>query len=58
MSDLISASEALKEIPISRATLIRLLHKGTIGGVKIGKKWFIYTSEVQRVINEGTDGGG
>lgn len=57
MSDLISASEALRELPISRLTLIRMLRKGTIRGVKIGKKWFVYASEVERVKREGTEGG-
>ena len=58
MTDLIKVSDVLKELPISRATLIRLLQKGKIRGVKIGKKWFVYSSEVERVKNKGTEEGG
>jgi len=58
MSDLVRVSQALKELPISRATLIRLLHNGKIKGIRIGKKWFLYASEVERVKKEGTEGGG
>jgi len=57
MSDLVSTSEALKELPISRATLIRLLRRGMIRGVKIGKKWFVYSSEIERLKTKGTEGG-
>ena len=58
MTDLVKVSQALKELPISRATLIRLLHNGKIKGIRIGKKWFLYASEVERVKKEGTEGGG
>lgn len=58
MSDLVKVSQALKELPVSRATLIRLLHSGKIKGIRIGKKWFLYASEVERVKKEGTEGGG
>jgi len=52
--DLIRASEALKELPISRPTIIRLLQKGKIKGVQIGRNWFVYSSEIERVKKEGT----
>ena len=55
MKELIKVSEALKELPISRATLLRLLHKGKIRGVRIGGNWFVYASEIERVKKEGTE---
>jgi excisionase family DNA binding protein len=54
MDDLIKTSEALKRLPISRATLVRLLQKGKIKGVQIGRNWFVYRSEVDRVKRKGT----
>jgi len=58
MKELIKVSEALRELPISRPTMIRLLHKGKIKGVQIGRNWFVYSSEIDRVKREGTKRGG
>ena len=58
MKDMIKLSEVLRDLPISRPTLIRLLRKGKIRGVQIGRQWFVYSGEVERVRREGTGGGG
>jgi len=55
MNDLIKISEAVKHLPISRSTLIRLVQKGKIRGIKIGDHWFVYSSEIERIKTKGTE---
>ncbi len=58
MKELVKISEVLKELPISRPTIIRLLQKGKIKGVQIGRNWFVYSSEIERIKTKGTEEGG
>lgn len=58
MKELVKVSEALKQLPVSRTTIIRLLHKGKIKGVQIGRNWFVYSSEIERIKTKGTKEGG
>jgi excisionase family DNA binding protein len=58
MNDLIKISQALKNLPISRSTLIRLIQNGKIRGVKIGRNWFVYSNEIERIRSKGTENEG
>jgi excisionase family DNA binding protein len=57
MNDLVKISQALKALPISRSTLIRLIQNGKIKGVKIGRNWFVYSYEIERIRSKGTENG-
>jgi excisionase family DNA binding protein len=54
--DLLSISELILKVSLSKSTVYRMLNSGTLKGVKIGKKWFIEISEFERLIkNSGGD---
>jgi len=54
LPSLMTVEEAAQALRMTGAGLRRLLGRGDVAGVKVGKRWLIAKSEVLRVILEGT----
>ena len=39
LPDVVTADEAAKYLRVSKATILRLAHKGLILGVRVGRQW-------------------
>ena len=48
----ITADEAAKYLRVSKATLLRLAHKGFILGVRIGRQWRFSKKTILSLLND------
>jgi excisionase family DNA binding protein len=53
-SELFTVDEAAPMLRLSASGLRRLLARGDVSGVKIGKRWCVSGSEIERIKAEGT----
>lgn len=54
-SELFTVDEAAPMLRLSPSGLRRLLARGDVSGVKIGKRWLVSGAEIERVRAEGTE---
>jgi len=47
---LLTTDEAIEYLRISKATCLKLIHKGDIKAVRVGKGWRIFQSELYRFL--------
>jgi excisionase family DNA binding protein len=48
MDDLIPVPEASRRAGVARNTMHRAVKSGKIKGLKLGRDWFIYASDIER----------